>query len=84
MSRRKYTPHLTINALLYLTKNGCYWLLVPHAFPLFSIFRRCRSLRSPYAAPLASNSEAPPSMGVWMGPAGAGVGPPEPGWARAE
>ena len=43
-ARRKYALHLIVNALLYLTKSGCQWRLLPNDFPLtpfvFYYFRR--------------------------------------------
>ncbi|WP_139147394.1 transposase, partial [Hymenobacter lapidarius] len=42
--RRKYSLRLILNALLYLTKSGCQWRLLPHDFPPYPIcfyyFRR--------------------------------------------
>ena len=42
--RRKYSLRLIVNALLYLTKSGCQWRLLPHEFPPFPLvyyyFRR--------------------------------------------
>ena len=42
--RRKHSLRLIINALLYLTKNGCQWRLLPREFPAFPLvyyyFRR--------------------------------------------
>ena len=42
--RRKHSLRLIINALLYLTKSGCQWRLLPHEFPpfplVYSYFRR--------------------------------------------
>ena len=42
--RRKYSLRLIINALLYLTKSGCQWRLLPNDFPPYPIcfyyFRR--------------------------------------------
>ena len=44
MRRRKYSLRLIVNALLYLTKSGCQWQLLPHEFPPFPLvyhyFRR--------------------------------------------
>ena len=42
--RRKHSLRLIVNALLYLTKSGCQWRLLPHEFPPFPLvyyyFRR--------------------------------------------
>ena len=42
--RRKYSLRLIMNALLYLTKSGCQWRLLPNDFPPYPIcfyyFRR--------------------------------------------
>ena len=42
--RRKHSLRLIVNALLYLTKSGCQWRLLPREFPSFplvySYFRR--------------------------------------------
>ena len=42
--RRKYSLRLILNALLYLTKSGCQWRLLPNDFPPYPIcfyyFRR--------------------------------------------
>ena len=42
--RRKYDLRLIVNALLYLTKSGCQWRLLPNDFPPYPIcfyyFRR--------------------------------------------
>lgn len=42
--RRKYSLRLIINALLYLTKSGCQWRLLPNDFPPYALcyyyFRR--------------------------------------------
>ena len=42
--RRKHSLRLIINALLYLTKSGCQWRLLPNEFPAFPLvyyyFRR--------------------------------------------
>ena len=41
--RRKYSLRLIVNALLYLTKSGCQWRLLPREFPAFLLvyyFRR--------------------------------------------
>ena len=42
--RRKYSLRLILNALLYLTKTGCQWRLLPNDFPPYPIcfyyFRR--------------------------------------------
>ncbi|SMB79869.1 transposase IS4 family protein [Hymenobacter roseosalivarius DSM 11622] len=42
--RRKYSLRLILNALLYLTKSGCQWRLLPNNFPPYPIcfyyFRR--------------------------------------------
>ena len=35
--RRKYSLRLIINALLYLTKSGCQWRLLPNDFPPYPI-----------------------------------------------
>ncbi|HLK96757.1 MAG TPA: IS5 family transposase [Hymenobacter sp.] len=45
--RRKYSLRLILNALLYLTKSGCQWRLLPNDFPPYPIcfyyFRRWQS-----------------------------------------
>ncbi|OGX87427.1 hypothetical protein BEN47_10895 [Hymenobacter lapidarius] len=42
--RRKHSLRLIVNALLYLTKSGCQWRLLPREFPAFPLvyyyFRR--------------------------------------------
>ena len=42
--RRKYSLQLIVNALLYLTKSGCQWRLLPKEFPPYALcyyyFRR--------------------------------------------
>jgi putative transposase len=42
--RRKYPLRLIVNALLYLTKSGCQWRLLPREFPPYALcyyyFRR--------------------------------------------
>jgi putative transposase len=42
--RRKYALRLIVNALLYLTKSGCQWRLLPREFPPYALcyyyFRR--------------------------------------------
>ena len=47
--RRKYSLRLIVNALLYLTKSGCQWRLLPHEFPPFPLvyyyFRRWQADR---------------------------------------
>ena len=35
--RRKYSLPLILNALLYLTKSGCQWRLLPHDFAPYPI-----------------------------------------------
>ena len=35
--RRKYSLRLIVNALLYLTKGGCRWRLLPRDFPPYPI-----------------------------------------------
>ena len=35
--RRKHSLRLIVNALLYLTKSGCQWRLLPREFPAFPL-----------------------------------------------
>jgi transposase len=44
VSRRKYDLRLIVNTLLYLTKSGCQWRLLPNDFspyPLCFFYCRC-------------------------------------------
>ena len=35
--RRKHLLRLIVNALLYCTKSGCQWRLLPREFPAFPL-----------------------------------------------
>ncbi|WP_455262105.1 transposase [Neisseria sp.] len=44
LRRYKWDKHTLVNAVLYLTKTGCQWRMLPHDFPpyptVWSFYRR--------------------------------------------